>query len=75
VTAWVIVYVVESSCHVVTVKAAGIFADAATVQDGMTDVLRERGVRPEMLIVYGPYARVLVDGVPVELQAAGNGRA
>jgi hypothetical protein len=73
VTAWVIVYVVGSACHVITAKAAGIFADAATVQDGMADVLRERGIRPEMLVVYGPFTRVLTDGVPIELQAVGNG--
>jgi len=60
---WVVLYNVGSTCYVFTV-AGSMFTDAATVQDEITDVLRAAGIKPESVIVQGPYARVISDGLP-----------
>lgn len=65
-SAWVILYVVGATCHMITMRAASAFEDAATVEDKMRDVLRCQGVAPELLVVYGPYGRILQDGIAYE---------
>jgi hypothetical protein len=65
---WVVMYVVDHLCYVFTVNAGSTFADAATVQDGIDDVLRRGGVRPDTIQVFGPYIRIVSDGLPVQAE-------
>jgi hypothetical protein len=62
-TTWVVMYVVTHTCYIFTVGGT-MFTDAASVQDAIMDVLRQSGIHPERMIVEGPYARVISDGLP-----------
>ena len=63
-------YVVTHTCYIFTV-AGTMFTDAASVQDAITDVLRQSNIRPDRMIVEGPYTRVISDGLPYRVGAIG----
>lgn len=69
---WAVVYAVGDSCYLLTVQAGETFADAATVQDAITEALTLGGTRPDMVMVYGPYTRVVAEGMPQPLTSWEN---
>lgn len=62
---WLLTYVVADVCHVCPVHT-GPLSDAATLTEEITGLLRRRGIRPEWLIVTGPYAGVRSSGLVLE---------